>query len=51
MKFVKDRIKGITKIKMDKIEVKIKEVMEARRKGLDVEKNKRAVTSVRIDNV
>ena len=32
MNFVKDRIKGIAKTKMDKIEVKIKEFMEAGRK-------------------
>ena len=38
MKFVKDRIKGIAKTKMNKIEAKTKEVMAAERKILDAEK-------------
>ena len=46
--FVKDRIKGIPKKKMDKIEVKIKEVMKARRNFLDAYKKKRSDTIVKI---
>ena len=48
MKFVKYRIKVIAKTKMDKIEVKMKEVMAAKRNILDTEKNKIADTSVRL---
>ena len=51
MKFVKDRIKGIVKTKMYKIESKMKEVMDARRNILDAEKRKRDDTSVRIADV
>ena len=46
MEFVKDSIKGITKTKMENIEAKIKEVTEAKRNILDVEKRKRPDTSV-----
>ena len=46
MKFVKDRIKGIVKTKMYKIESKMKEVMDARRNILDAEKRKTSDYSV-----
>ena len=51
MEFVKDSIKGITKTKMENIEAKIKEVTEAKRNILDVEKRKRPDTSVWIADV
>ena len=38
MNFVKNRIKGIAKTKMNKIEAKTKEVMAAERNILDAEK-------------
>ena len=40
MRFGKDRIKGISETKMDKIESKTKEVMAARKNILDAEKRK-----------
>ena len=51
MQFVKDRIKGIAKTEMDKIESKTKEVMAAERKILDAEKYKTADNSVRFSGV
>ena len=51
MNFVKYRIKGIARKKMENIEVKIKEVMAENRNGLDAEKSKRADMSIRIANV
>ena len=51
MKFVKYGIKGIKKSKMNKIEVKVKQVKAERNKILDAEKNKEPDTSVQISNV
>ena len=42
----KDRIKEIAKTKMDKIESKMKEVMDARRNILDAEKRKTSGYSI-----
>ena len=49
--FVEDSIRGISKTKMDKIYVKMKEVAVARRQVLCAEKNKRADTSVQFTNI
>ena len=48
MKFVKYSINGTFKTNIDKIKVKMKEVMAAKRNILDAEKNKIADTSVRL---
>ena len=46
MKFVKDRIRGISRTNMDKFESKIKEVVAEKSKSLEAEKRKRVYTSV-----
>ena len=51
MKLVKERIKGITETKMDKIEAKMKEFVAARRNNLHSEKRKTADNSVRFADV
>ena len=51
MKFVKNRMKGIAKTYMEKIEAKIKEVMAAGRTSLNEEKIKTTDNSVHFDDV
>ena len=51
MKFVKNRMKGIAKTYMEKIEAKIKEVMAAGRTSLNKEEIKTTDNSVHFDDV
>ena len=51
MQFVKDRIKGIAKTEMYKIESKIKEDMDAKRMSLVAGKRKTDDTSVRFGDI